>query len=586
MARTRRTRGNGRDHCATARRSPTGAYTLSGSSRRRGQGRTHRTKRPVRRMTDVALACPEPPASQAAADVVSRGGNAVDAAIGGAFGQAVSNPLGTGIGGMAQILVVPEGKREPIAIAAAGQIGGRADPAMFLSDFVGRAERAGRYMVRGDRNQVGYESILVPGFIAGMRRLSDHGSGRLNWSAYVEPAARLATDGFAVYPYLARYYTLEGPSRHGFPNYREKLSRDSYATEVYMRGSRGLAAGEHLRQPEYGTTLQRIACDAEAFYLGEVAEEMARDLSTHGSSITLDDLNNYEAYVSSPVSLKFRDLEIFTSPPPSHGVTLLMMFALVEDLAIERMEHNGADYIELVAWATRTAFSETLPYTGDPAFVDVPVAWMLDRDRLNTLPRQTNQGADFSSVISEHTTHLSACDSNGNFASITHSIGSICGAGVMTRSLGFLYNNLLGHFNVLRGFHDSIVPGKRFGGGCPTIVFRDGNPWLSIGSSGGPRLISAVFQNLLNVRVFGMNLTEAVAAPRVHSEYGNRIYLEPSLAKSVGNELEGRGYEVVETEYMGCNQAVSKVGDAFEVGSDPRGGMGILDPRGVSERGV
>jgi gamma-glutamyltranspeptidase / glutathione hydrolase len=131
---------------------------------------------------------------------------------------------------------------------------------------------------------------------------------------------------------------------------------------------------------------------------------------------------------------------------------------------------------------------------------------------------------------------------------------------------------------VLRGFHDSIVPGKRFGGGCPTIVYKDGKPWMSIGSSGGPRLISAVFQTIVNVSEFGMSLQDAVTAPRIHSEFGNRIYVEPAVGESVGGELERRGYEIVETEYMGCNQAVIKSADGFEVGSDPRGGMGTIVP--------
>lgn len=530
---------------------------------------------------DVALACPEPPAAQAAAEAVSRGGNAVNAAVAGALAQAVSNPLGTGIGGMAQILVVPEGGTEPVAIAAAGQIGSAAEPSMFLADFVGRSERAGRFIVRGDRNQVGYESILVPGFVDGVQRMGEYGRRHIDWADHVAPAAHLASDGFEVYPYLAAYYTREGPRRPGFPDYLEKLSHDRQASRTYLRDGHGIPAGEILRQPEYGETLNRLGDDAAAFYRGTIAEDMANDFAAHGSPITLDDLNGYEVRVSTPVSTTFRDLTIFTSAPPSHGVTLLVMFALVEDLKLGQMQHNGADYVELIAWATRTAFNETLPYTGDPDFVDVPVEWMLDRNRLSELPRAIHEGADFSHAVSEHTTHMSVCDGAGGFASITHSIGSICGAGVMTPRLGFLYNNLVGHFNVLRGFHDSIEPGKRFGGGCPTIVFRDGKPWMAIGSSGGPRLISAVFQTILNVQEFGMDLQEAVAAPRVHAEQGKRIYVEPAIGETAGDELERRGYEVVQTDYMGCNQAVIKSGDTFEVGSDPRGGMGMLIPGGA-----
>jgi gamma-glutamyltranspeptidase/glutathione hydrolase len=159
--------------------------------------------------------------------------------------------------------------------------------------------------------------------------------------------------------------------------------------------------------------------------------------------------------------------------------------------------------------------------------------------------------------------------------SITHSIGSIVGSGVMTPSLGFLYNNFLGQFNVLRGYHDSIAPGKRMGGGCPSILFKDNRPWMAIGSSGGPRLISAVFQSILNGAVFGMSLQEAVTAPRVHCEQGRRIYAEPEFDDRVVQALERRGYEVVVTPYMGCNQVVGIGPDGIDAGSDPRGDVGI-----------
>jgi gamma-glutamyltranspeptidase/glutathione hydrolase len=145
----------------------------------------------------------------------------------------------------------------------------------------------------------------------------------------------------------------------------------------------------------------------------------------------------------------------------------------------------------------------------------------------------------------------------------------------MTPSLGFLYNNFLGQFNVLRGYHDSIAPGKRMGGGCPSILFKDGSPWMAIGSSGGPRLISAVFQTILNASVFGMSLQDAVSAPRVHSEQGRRIYAEPAFAGKVENALTRRGYEVQLTPYMGCNQAVGYGPGGLEAGSDPRGDIGI-----------
>jgi gamma-glutamyltranspeptidase/glutathione hydrolase len=174
-----------------------------------------------------------------------------------------------------------------------------------------------------------------------------------------------------------------------------------------------------------------------------------------------------------------------------------------------------------------------------------------------------------------NTTHVSVADTDGDVVSITHSIGSVAGAGVMTQGLGFLYNNFLGHLNPLRGYHNSIVPGKRIDGSSPTIVYRDGAPWIAIGSSGGSRLISAIFQTLLNIIIFKMSLHEAIAAPRVHSETGRKIYLEAPLAGPVADTLRRRGREVEVTGYMGCNQAVELTSMGLVAASDPRGGCGI-----------
>lgn len=535
-------------------------------------------------MITKTLACPEPPAAEAGVHVYRDGGNAIDAAVAASFAQAVTNPLGTGIGGMAHILLMRPGWTEPRSLNASVEIGSLASTDAFEPDFVGRSERAGRYLVRGDGNQMGYRSIMTPGFIRGMDAMLAEGSGVLSWKRLIEPAAHWASEGFAVYPYLEKYYTLEGPARPGYPTIHTKLAADSVAGDWYLPGGVGRRAGEVLRQPQYGRTLERIASGgAGEFYAGDVAGEMARDFAAHDAFITAQDLAEFRVRVGTPVSTTFRGLTVYSAPPPSHGLILLTMLNLVEHLPLESMEWNGPDYLETIAWATRTAFAECLPYLADAYFVTVPVEWIASKERLRALApegagavaRSTDWGAAPVHPADGHTTHLSTADAEGNVASITHSIGSITGAGVMTPGLGFLYNNFLGQFNVLRGFHDSIAPGKRMGGGCPSIVFKDGRPWMAIGSSGGPRLISAVFQSILNAAVFGMSLQEAVEAPRVHSELGRKIYAEHALSGRVADALTRRGYEIQLTAYMGCNQAVGYGASGLAAGSDPRGDQGI-----------
>jgi gamma-glutamyltranspeptidase/glutathione hydrolase len=468
------------------------------------------------------------------------------------------------------------GETVPIYLNASVETGSLATTDVFSSDFIGRSEKVGRYLVRGERNQMGYQSIMTPGFVRGMEALRREGKGRLQWDRLVRPAALQAATGFAVYKYLSEYYTFAGPSMPGYPDTNEKLALDRVARDTYLPHGRAIRTGEILRQPIYGRTLDRLSrLGADSFYSGEIGHEMAADLHAHGAFITQSDLDGYHVRTESPITSTFRDLTIYSAPPPCHGLTLLMMLGLVESLGLETLAWNGPEYVEVVAWATRTAFAETSPYLGDQAFVDTPSDWLLSPPRLQFLQRERPETLASVDSVSDHTTHLSACDVDGTIVSITHSLGSTAGAGVMTPGLGFLYNNFLGHFNVLRGYHNSIMPGKRFGGACPCIVFKGGEPWMAIGSSGGPRLVSAIFQTLLNVALFGMRLEEAVAAPRIHCEEWRKLYIEPEFVGSTTDVLEKRGYDLTVTSYMGCNQAVAIRHGAVEVASDPRGGQGI-----------
>ena len=525
-----------------------------------------------------AIACPEPPAAETGERIFARGGTALEAAVAAAAVQGVTNPLGCGLSGMAHIMVGRRGWPAPRFLNASVAVGSRAEPGVFEDAFLGRSERAGRYLITGDRNQFGYESIMTPGFVRGMEALLRLGDGSLRWPTLFEPAAGIAGDGFPVYPYLETYYTFEGGDRPGYPDVFRKLSQDAAARERYLPGGRPMRSGETMRQPEYGRTLQRLARGGpDEFYRGEMAREMAADFTARGAFVTARDLATYEVQPAEPVRGNFNGLTVYSAPPPAHGAVLVTMLNLAEEMDLGRLEWNSPDYVEAVAWATRTAFADCMPYLSDPNFVTVPVKWLVSKERLRgaRLEFALETGHAAGIPADGHTTHVSALDSDGDVVAITHSIGSICGSGVMTPGLGFLHNNFLGHFNPLRGYHNSIGPGKRMGGGCPTIVYRDGAPWIAIGSSGGSRLISAVFQTLLDVVLFRMPLSEALAAPRIHSESGRKIYVEPALANTVAEPLRARGYEIDVTIYMGCNQAVEWTSAGPAAASDPRGGVGI-----------
>jgi gamma-glutamyltranspeptidase/glutathione hydrolase len=529
-------------------------------------------------MISKAIACPEPLAAATGVEIFDAGGTALEAAIAAAFVQGVTNPLGCGLAGMAHILVTHPDWSEPRFINASVAVGSHGEPTVFEKAFLGRSERAGRYLVRDDRNQLGYASVMTPGFVRGMDEILKLRTGGLPWITLVTPAAEIASGGFPVYPYLEGYYTFEGPDRPGYPDVFRKLAGDDAARAQYLPQGRPMRAGEMMRQPAYGRSLARLAEQgADEFYGGGVGTEFAADLDAHNGFVTGVDLLDYRALTVDPVKGTFRDLTIYSSPPPAHGAVLLTMLNLVEHMDLRGMGWNEPDYIETIAWATRTAFGDCVPYLADPTFVTVPLKWLLSKERVKDAQRERvmERGGGTMTPADGHTTHVSCADADGHVVSIMHSIGSIAGAGVMAPSLGFLYNNFMGHFNPLRGYHNSIAPRKRMGGGSPAIVYRSGRPWIAIGSSGGSRLVSAIFQTLLNVVVFSMSLSEAVAVPRIHSEAGRKIYVEPALPESVVAALVRRGYELEKTVYMGCNQAVAYTPGGLQAASDPRGGVGV-----------
>jgi len=525
------------------------------------------------------VVCPEPPAAEAGRQILARGGNAFEAAVAAAFAQGVANPIGCGIGGLAFIQTYSASHDAGLYLNASVSVGSGAVPERFRTDLVGRSERVGRYLVRGEPNQMSYPSIMTPGFVAGMDEVARRfGSGRVSWADLIHPAATLAEEGFDLYPYLAAYYTFEGQGRPGYPDVRQKLANDPRAAALYLPGGSVPAVGYRLKQEAMGRTLRRIAAGGgEVFYRGDVAGEMSADLAAHGSLVTGQDLASYDVRTELPVVAAWRDLVIQTSPPPSHGSILLAMLRTVEEVDLKAVEFNSPRYVDLLARVTNHAFADGIKILADPAFAPVPLERLLSRERARRVLGSPPAAAagHLTGGSHGHTTHVSAADSQGNAVAITHSIGSVTGAGVMTPALGFLYNNFLGHFNPEPGHHDSIAPGKRVGGGCPTIIFKDRRPVLAIGSSGGSRLISAVFQTILNVFVHGMDPQTAVGAPRFHSEQDGRLYMEPSFPEGTMAELRRMGYEITVTSYMGCNQAVRLQGAALQGGTDPRGSMGV-----------
>lgn len=512
--------------------------------------------------------------------MLARGGNAADAAVAAAFAQGVANPLGCGIGGHAAIQVYSATDDVGLYLDALVSVGSGSDPERFVRNLTGRSERIGRYLIEGDTNQMGYSSIMIPGFVAGMGELAARfGSGRVSWAEMLQPAVDLAAGGIHVYPYLATYYTFEGPDRPGYPGIFRKLASNPRAASLYLPGGNVPTVGHLLTQEELAITLRRIAAGgAREFYAGGVGREIANDLLAHGGPVTEADLASYTVRTETPLVASWRDLVLHTSTPPTRGAVLMAMLRAVEHVDLAALGFNSPRYVDLLARVTNRAFADAAGVLADPVFTSVPIERLLSRERIRrSLPSPVAAAPepDGPATGFGHTTHVTAADGDGNMIAITHSIGSVTGSGITTPGLGFFYNNFLGFFNPAPGFHDSMVQGKRAGGACPTIVFRGGRPLLAIGSSGGSRLVSAVFQTILNIIVHRMDPQEAVSTPRFHCEQDGQLYMEPAFPKETVADLQSMGHHVITTSYMGCNQAVVFDHGSIRGGSDPRGGQGM-----------
>jgi gamma-glutamyltranspeptidase/glutathione hydrolase len=521
----------------------------------------------------AAVVCPEPLAADAGRDILATGGNAVDAAIAAAFVQAVTNPFECGLGGGGKLHYYSALKRASVIVNFHVTAGSRAIPSRWASTTPVRAEGAGRYFIDGDENQVGYKAIMTPGFVRGCwTAFNRYGSRRVQWREVLAPAIAHAR-GFSIYRHLEKQW--EDPEMYAGRNLFKTLATTKAAARAYLKADgRGYRFGETLKQPELATTLEHLArLGGEDFYSGELAAAIAEDLESGDALISRSDLLNYQVLEEAPIQMPYRDLVVATTPSPSAGPQLLQMLKIWERLDAPLGEHNGVRHLDLIARVQRASFSDAVASRDAPAgneevdvVADRRVRHWVDRiragDRIVHSPAFAESG----------TTHVTCIDRELNVVSLTHSIGTLGGSGVMSEGLGFLYNDFLGHLNPRPGYADSIVANKRMGGGPPTIIFRDSSPHLALGAPGGSRLITSIFQVIVNSVDFGMSMQEAVSASRIHSEQRELVLVEADLPRALALGLSELGNEVVRTSTMSRVQAIRVGADSLEAAPDPRGG--------------
>jgi gamma-glutamyltranspeptidase/glutathione hydrolase len=519
-------------------------------------------------------------ASDAGVEVLKKGGNAVDAAIATAFALAVTYPTAGNIGG-GGFMIVRMADGRSAAIDYRETAPGRASKTMFL-DASGE--------VIPNASKTGHRSVGVPGTVAGMA-LAREKFGTLAWKDLLAPAIRLAGQGFPVSHAMAESLRAQ----------KDRFALYETSRRVFLRGGKYYEEGEILRQPELAETLRRIATEGpREFYEGNTARLLADEMREAGGLISVEDLKGYRAVLRKPVSGRYRGYELLSMPPASSGGFLLMqMLGMLERHDLATLGHNSSEKYHLLAEVMKRAYADRAAYFGDPAFVKVPLAGLLspayieERARTIDMGRATPSGqirAGSPPAVSEsaETTHFSVVDASGNAVSNTYTLRDGYGSGITVRGAGFLLNNVMDEFAAKAGAPNAfgfpageantIAPGKRpVSSQTPAIAVKDGKLAFVVGTPGGTTIPNTVLQVVLNLIDHGMNVQEAVDAPRIHHQWLPDVirYEKFGLAADVARGLESRGHKLIPPKEAG------RIGMVHAVAVDPSTGirLGASDSR-------
>jgi gamma-glutamyltranspeptidase/glutathione hydrolase len=514
----------------------------------------------------------EPLAAAVGATVLKSGGNAIDAAVAVGFALAVTFPYAGNIGGGGFMLVR------------------LADGRSTFFDFRERApEKATRNMYLDPSGNVtkdsldGWRASGVPGTVRGLE-MAHHKYGQKAWADLVAPAVELATKGFTV-PYSLSN-SLQSSSAI--------LSKFPESKRIYLNGGAGLEMGAQFVQPDLARTLQRIAKSPNDFYEGETAKLIAAGMAANGGLITASDLKNYKAVERQPLAGRYKGYDVITSPPPSSGgIGILQMLGMLENSGYEKSGMGAAATIHYVSEVMRRYYADRSEYFGDPDFVKVPVHALLNpayiaKQKSTIDPRRATPSSEIgpgklAGYESSETTHFSIIDRDGNAVAMTYTLNRGYGSAVTVPGTGILLNNEMDDFaakpgspnlfKLIQGEANAIQPGKRpLSSMTPTILVRDGKPFLVVGGPGGSKIISSVLQVILNVVDFDMNVQDAVDAPRFHHQWQpDVITIERGFSPDSIKILESLGHKVELSNSVARIEAIVADKGWLQGGADGRG---------------
>ena len=534
------------------------------------------------------VAAEERTAAEVGTEILRKGGNAVDAAVATGFAMAVTHPQAGNLGGGGFMMIALPARNKIIALDYREMAPAAATRDLFLGP---------NGEVDNDKARHSRASAGVPGTVAGLiHALETYGT--MSLADILAPAIRLAEDGVQVPRGMA--FALAGN--------RARFEKDPSSVKYFMHPEgRPYETGETLKQPDLARTLRAIAAEGRrGFYEGLVADAIVAEMRQGGGLITHEDLKAYRVVEREPVRGNYRGYEIASMPPPSSGgAHLIEMLNILEGFDLKAAGHNSADYIHRLVEAMRRAYADRAKHMGDPDFWKVPVSGLTSESYAEGLRNGIDLAKASKSVgISagapparegEQTTHFSVMDKDGNAVANTYTLNFTFGSGYSVDGAGFLLNNEMDDFSakpgvpnafgLIGGDANAIEPRKRpLSSMTPTIVLKDGQPYIVTGSPGGSTIITVVLQLLLNMLDFDMNVMEAAAAPRIHHQWlPDTVITERGISPDTLRLLEERGFQLprgpdgrLVTRILGRTNSIARQNGYFFGAADPRAADGAV----------
>ena len=516
--------------------------------------------------------------SMIAAEIMSNGGNAIDAGAALGFALAVTLPRAGNIGGGGFMLVHVAEINKTIAIDFRETAPASASQEMFFDDDGN--------VVLDETYRFSHKSSAIPGSVAGLAYIVEE-YGTMTLAEVLEPAIRLARDGIEVTHELAEDLARSQRLKNNPASLRKFYKQDGSNYEV----------GEIFKQPDLAWTLSEIATHgADAFYRGSVAEKIVNDMAAHNGLITMDDLANYTVLEREPVRGNFRGYDIAAMPAPSSGGThVIQMLNILENFPLAEMGAESADALHIMSEAMKFSYADRSKYLGDPDFVEVPTETLTSKEYARDIARKISidqalpsddiAPGNLAIYESDETTHYSVVDDEGNMIGNTYTLMFSFGSGVVIEGTGILMNNNMGNFTLrsdipdafgLMGSDNNLIrPSRRpVSSMSPVMLLKDGEPILMTGSPGGSKIISANMQMVLNVVEFGMNIADASVAPRIHHQWRPDVLeIESGISPDTVSLLIEKGQNIKFSQRsagMGSLQTVMSRDGIFYGYSDPR----------------